>query len=958
MLQAGPLFMRRASQWLAIRGLWFWSMAALTLRAGEAPVSFETQIQPLLEQRCFECHSHASGKAKGGLVLDSKAGWQTGGDSGPALVPGDVAHSRLLRAVRREEEDLQMPPKEKLSDGEVKLLEAWVQQGAPDPRTSVAGDTPKKKGIDFEKARRAWPFAPLKTPSLPSASAAQGEVLNPIDLFIQQRLAAEHLRPSSRASARTLIRRAYYDLIGLPPSYEEAEAFAHDDSPEAFTRLVEHLLARPEYGPRWARHWLDVARYADTTEQSVDGERRIPFAHTYRDYVIEAFNADKPFDRFVLEQIAADRLADATKEDLRALGFLTVGRRFSSNIEAANLVIDDRIDVIGRGFLGLTLACARCHDHKFDPIPTADYYSLFGILGSVQEPLYGPELRRGPRTPAIEEYERERLKLLEEWQSHVDRCFTRANEHFRKMATEYLRYVVRSSTQHRTTEGAIPLDTPTGLLFNQAPARWEAFLEQTRASGEPFFQVWHALMALKKEEFSTRAPEVLKAQLEQPKAHPWVREAFARHAPANMLQVADLYGQLIQRALQEDSTEARAITNLIYGPYSPLPPASREDIVEDMPRFITEHCFLSRQDGEYGMKLLTSLSILDATAPIERPMAVAVSTRPLDPHVLIRGEMKHPGAEVPRKFLTVLSGIDARSYADDGRLQLAQAIVNPKNPLTARVIVNRVWQQHFGIGLVATPDNLGVMGEKPSHPELLDWLAQWFMNHGWSLKALHRLILNSATWQQESGREPPSSVTGLTEGETGRGGADGAPPLTADPRIVDPSNRLLWRMTPRRLEFEPMRDALLEVSGQLDERFGGRSKKLSDGNHRRAVYLFTDRFRIPALLRNFDVANPDTSISRRSESVVPLQALFLFNSPFVRQQAEALLRRPEIAQSRTTQERIRASFRAVLSRDPAGEEVVMSEAYLTRAPREVADQLPWTSFLQGLLLSDEFVFVD
>jgi hypothetical protein len=896
-------------------------------------ISFEKQIQPILERRCYECHSHQSGKAKGGLVLDSKLGWETGGDSGPALVPGDVTHSRLLRAVRREQEDLQMPPKQKLSAREVQLLEQWIQAGAPDPRNTVASST-RKHSIDYDKARRQWPFTPLSHTSPPRTLNAELGVENSIDLFIREKLAAAHLSPSPRASPRTLIRRAYFDVIGLPPAYEEVERFASDVSPDAFARLVDRLLDRPEYGQRWGRHWLDVARYADTTEQSVDGERRIPFAHTYRDYVIDSLNADKPFNRFVLEQIAADRLPDAKPEDLRALGFLTVGRRFASNIEAANLVIDDRIDVIGRGFLGLTLACARCHDHKFDPISTADYYSLFGILGSVQDWRQAPELGHTARTAVVEKYETERAKLLRDWDAHVDACFAKANEHFRKMAAEYLRYLVRASPNHRTTEGSIPFDTPSGLLYYQAPARWQALLDQSRANDEPFFKLWHQLMALKKETFSSDAKSILAGLSKKPSAyHPWVVEAFAGKSPATMLEVADLYGVLIHRALKEDSAEAHGIVDLIYGPRSPLPPSSREDIAEDMPRFITEHSFLHRGDGEAGMKILTSLSILDATAPVERPAALQASAHPLDPHILVRGEMKHAGAEVPRKFLTVLSDVDARFYKDDGRLQLAQAIVNPRNPLTARVIVNRVWQQHFGAGLVSTADNFGVMGDKPSHPELLDYLAQWFMDHGWSLKALHRLIMNSATWQQAS----TPHEQGLNQ---------------------DPNNRLLWRMSPRRLEFEPLRDSLLYVSASLDEKFGGRSKKLSDDNHRRAVYLYTDRFRIPALLRNFDVANPDTSISKRSESVVPLQALFLFNSPFVHQRAEALLHRPEITRASSAADRIRASFRILLSREPAAEEIQISQDYLKDAPLNATGASQWTSFLQGLLLSDEFVFID
>ncbi len=791
----------------------------------------------------------------------------------------------------------------------------------------------KGKTIDMEQGRKHWSYQPVQN-SAPATVKNKRWLQTELDNFVLAKLEKEGLKPSLPADKRVLIRRAYFDLIGLPPTYEEVEAFMADKSPKAFEQLVDKLLARPEYGQRWGRHWLDVARYADTIEQSVDGERRIPFAHTYRDYVIDALNEDKPFDQFILEQIAADRLPEKDKADLRALGFLTVGRQFRANEDGPNLVIDDRIDTITRGFLGMTVSCARCHDHKFDPVPTADYYSLYGILGSVQEPMDLPELKRSGDAAALEKYQAERTKILKEYEAHVDVCMARSNQHFRDLVTEYLQVIVRSSPNHRTTEGYVPLDTPRGLLYYKAPARWEALLAQSKASGEPFFKLWHELMALPKEGFGTKAQAVLAEMGKQPQSyHPSVVAAFREQKLETMLDVAGLYGKVIQEALKSTSQEAHYIVNFVYGPKSPVPPHDRQEMIDDIHRFLTEKELVNRADGERGDGLRTQLAVLEATAPVERPMAVRATPKPVDPHILIRGEAKNVGASVPRRFLQVLAKVDGRTYGDDGRLQLAQAIVSKENPLVARVIVNRVWQQHFGQGLVPTADDFGVMGQEPSHPLLLDHLASWFMEHGWSLKALHRYVLSSATWQQSS--------------------------LASERAMLkDPGNKLLWRMSPRRLEFEPLRDSLLQVAGRLDVKMGGRSAPLEDKNLRRAVYGYTDRFRIPALLRNFDVANPDTSIARRSETTVPLQALYLMNSGFARQQAEAVLKRPEMVKAVSAEERIKTAFKLVYSRQPTKEELNLAQAYAGPMPTDEAGNKRWASLVQGLLIANEFVFVD
>lgn len=896
---------------------WFsWLLGGLpsVLLANEDFAFFESKVRPILVERCYECHSHEK-KVKGGLALDSREGWAKGGDTGAAIVPGKPGDSLVMQAVSWSDPDFAMPPKKKLNAEELAILTEWIQRGAPDPRT--AAPTGKKlAGMSLEAARSYWAYQPITDAPVPASPAR-----HPIDAFVQTRLAQEGLSPSPEADPRTLIRRVYFDLIGLPPSYEEVAAFAASPTPAAFAQVVDQLLARPEYGQRWGRHWLDVARYADTTEKSTDGERRIPFAHTYRDYVVEAFNADKPFDRFILEQLAADRLPAAEKPDLRALGFLTVGRRFEGNVEAPQLIIDDQIDVIGRGLLGLTLACARCHDHKFDALPTADYYSLYGVLASSTEPLDRPEIGHPAPSPEVEKYREKRESLFEDYEEHIDACTTKAYRLLRELAPEYLRYLVESSPNHRTVEGFIPLDTPRGLLVRGGPPRWEAAIEWTLRQGDPFFSLWKRLLALPRGDFAAQAADLLAEDGGTPMdADPEVLARLQTKPPQSMLDVAEAYGEALQKNM---ATSAR-----LNRPNSPLQ-FSREEIREDLLRFITEHQLVSRPDGEAAGKIREKLTVLEATAPVERAAVVAVSPRLCDPHVLIRGDRQKPGAAVPRRFLQVLAQIDARSYSDDGRLEIARAIANPRNPLTARVIVNRVWQQHFGTALVATPDNFGAMGEKPSHPELLDHLATWFLAHGSSIKALHRYILASATWQQSS-----------------------APQRAALEK--DPANRLLWRMSPRRLEFEPLRDAVLQVAGRLDLSAGGRSAPLNDQNFRRALYGYTDRFRVPALLRNFDVANPDTSISHRAETIHPLQALFFLNSPFIRAQAEAIAKRPEIAHLGETPEQIRALYRRIFARQPDAEEMAVATEYLgpTPAPRA------WANFAQALLLSNEFTFCD
>ena len=886
---------------------------------------FESKVRPLLVEHCYECHGQK--KQKGGLRLDSMPGWRTGGDSGTVIVPGKPETSLLIDAIGYKNEDLQMPPKEPLNAEFVAVLTEWVRRGAPDPRTSTPVSTGTKIiAMTLAEARSHWAYQPITSPPMPALANAAVE-LNAIDHFVRARLLEESLTPNPVADPRVLVRRAYLTLIGLPPSFERVELFAANPTPAAFAELVAQLLARPEYGQRWGRHWLDVARYSDTTEKSVDGERRIPFAHTYRDYVIESFNSDRPFNRFVLEQIAADRLPAQEKPDLRALGFLTVGRRFEGNLEAPELIIDDRIDTIGRGVLGLTLACARCHDHKFDAIPTADYYSLSGILASSNEPMDLPEIGTAPSSDMVTKYRVDRAALFAEHETHINTTTALVRRLVRELAPEYLRHLVEESPHHRSVEGFIPLDTPRGLLVLGGAPTWARFIDESVKRSEPYFFLWPQLMHLSSAGFAEKARAVLDAAARHPEQHdPQMLAAFVQKPPASMLEVADTFGAVITEALK--TPLAPGLAAVIAAPNSPLQ-FTREAVAEDLTRFITEAQIVARRDIETSGKIREKLTTLEADGPVDRAQVVAVNNPPVSPKILIRGDRLKPGQTVPRRIPQVLATVDDHTFTDDGRLALAEALASPKNPLTARVIVNRVWQQHFGRGLVTTADNFGAMGERPTHPELLDHLASWFIAHGWSLKALHRYILASATWQQSSAVQP-----------------------TAMER--DAGNRLLWRMNPRRLEFEALRDSLLRVAGRLDTRLGGRSAPLDNENIRRAIYGYTDRFRIPALLRNFDGANPDQSIARRSETIHPLQALYFLNSPFLRAQAENINRQPEIADLIDVPARITALYKQILIRVPQKDETDLASTYLGTAPTPAQ----WIQFAQVLLLSNEFFFCD
>ena len=677
-----------------------------SLAADDATELFESKIRPVLVDVCFKCHG--GDKDSGSLRVDSREALLKGGDTSPAFVPGKPGESLLLKAIRHSDDDLKMPPDKRLPDETIAAFETWIAAGAPWPAGKSGG---------FQ-AKRHWAFEPIVPGRKPRAESRKPISVSSIDDFVVEKLLEAKLTLSPAADRRTLIRRASFDLLGLPPTGDEIVEFESDDSPDAFERLLDRLLASPQYGERWGRFWLDLSRYADTKGYVFTEDRNYPFAFTYRDWVVRALNEDVAYDQFLVRQLAADLLPEPERSaNLPALGFLTLGRRFLNNI---NDIIDDRIDVVCRGTMALTVGCARCHDHKYDPIPAADYYSLYGVFRSSREP-------------------------------------------------------------------------------------------------------------------------------------------------------------------NADDTK----------------------------------------------KLMA--------------MTLAEEEKPFDPYVFLRGQQGNHGPRVPRQFLAVVAGPERKPFANrSGRLELAQAIVSPTNPLTARVIVNRVWSHHFGSPLVKTPSDFGLRADPPTHPELLDWLASELIAHGWSLKWLHRELLLSATWRQGSSEFRVPSSEGIAAKSMARNFA------------VDPENRLLSRMNRQRLDWESLRDSLLFASGRLDRSLGGAATDILKApfSNRRTIYGFIDRQNLPLTLRNFDFASPDTHTPSRFVTSVPQQTLFLRNSPFLVELSRELAARtvgqvsnPPVPSPESSKSghvgNVPHLFRLVYGRDPSKDEVQLAEQFLADAELESSPVSKW-----------------
>ena len=780
---------------------------------------FEKHIRPVLVERCYECHSAQAKKVKGKLLIDTKEGLLKGGETGPAVVPGNIEKSLLIQAIRYSHEDLQMPPKDALSKAQVASFAQWIKMGAPDPRVGGAAavaTTQAAPTYDFAKAKVFWSFKPVKAAAVPTVRDAAW-CLNDVDRFVLAKMESKGLTPVLMADKRTLIRRATYDLTGLPPTPAEVEAFLADESPAAFSRVIERLLAAPAYGEKWGRQWLDVVRYADTS--GCNSDYPVPDLFKYRNWVIDTFNSDKPYDQFLKEQIAGDLMPSSGVEDrnqkIIATGYLANARRFGSRNNEFHLTIEDTIDNLGKAMLGLSVSCARCHDHKFDPIPNADYYALYGIFASTKYSFPGTEIYHHPKD-MVALGGAEDVQKLAEWADRLaeldDKFEILVREKDRLLSTEKLAKDLAAKGEVVTAKASVDLKPG-----EKAPVVEKSSPQPVRTSAEVKAEMFEIQAEQRKLEFNP----------------PHVEKAYA---------------------------------------------VSEEKVIADA-------------------------------------------------KIQIKGDPNARGAEVRRGFLTILGGqkISANEKGS-GRLELAEWIANASNPLTARVMVNRIWQGHFGRGIVASPNDFGVRGQRPTHPELLDHLAAKFLQSGWSIKAMHREIMLSRAYQLACADDSKNAA-------------------------VDFNNDYLWRFHPRRLSAEEIRDSMLAISNSLDRTMDGAHPfppesewkytqhkpfvASYDSNHR-SVYLMQQRIRKQAFLATFDGADTNAPTGVRSISTTAVQALWMMNDPFVYEQSDKFAVRVGMALA-DEHRRIDYMYRLALCRPATSEEIEAGVEYVRVCARKMAD---------------------
>ena len=897
----------------------FWGVvllpAGLLLADERAEQFFESRIRPVLVEDCVRCHGPK--KQSAGLRLDSREAMLAGGDTGPVLSLDNPAQSLLVQAVRHQN-GLSMPPDQTLAEQKILALEQWIASGARWPEASMHL-IPDSGELSADSPGDHWAFQPIKRPTIPKLPNGSG-LRNPIDSFIRFRLTEEALSPSPVADRRTLIRRLSYSLTGLPPSAEEVEAFVADRDPLAYERLVERLLDSFHYGEQWARHWLDVARYSDTKGYVYAREERFwTHAWAYRDWVVNAFNQDMPYDRFLLLQLAADQVMPLQTQDFAAMGFMTLGRRF---LGVRRDVIDDRIDVVCRGTMGLTVSCARCHDHKYDPIPAADYYSLYGVFDSCSEVLV-PLQQEGTES----EFGQGLAERQVAFKNKMATSRLEASERARDRVADYL--FAQTELQKYPANGFDQIFQPDDLL----PAlvrRWEKFLRQMHLQDDPIFFIWHSLKEIPQDSFPGQAKQVLQKIRKLPASdiHPVIAKAF-QDPPNDFREVCDRYAEVFTTVKQEwkekvaraekagaplptslGNPDLESLRKVLFGPQAP--PEIPEGPISDL-----ETCFDSATCTELW-KLQGEIDrwIIRDEASVPFALTLRDMPTPVTPRIFRRGNPLDLGADVPRQFLSILAGETREPFRrGSGRLELAHAIIDPSNPLTARVIVNRIWAHHFGQGLVTTLSDFGRRAAPPSHPELLDWLACELIANDWSLKDLHRLIVMSAAFRQSSS-----------------GPSDQSRYRAAHQK--DPANRLLWRANARRLTFEEFRDTLLSVTRDLDDSIGGKPAKLFEQPYprRRTLYGLIDRQYLPGTLRVFDFANPDLHVPNRSETTVPQQALFFMNHPMVLEQAKQLSKCLDT--EAPPRERVTKMFQRVFQRSPTPVEVAESLAFVAANDRD------------------------
>jgi hypothetical protein len=839
-------------------------IAATTTRAADNPAQpsppppkdgiefFEKNIRPILAERCYECHSANSKKIKGKLLLDTKEGMLKGGETGPAVVPGDIEKSLLIQAIRYSHEDLQMPPKEPLTKAQVAAFEQWVKMGSPDPRVGGAAATvaitQTAPAYDYAKAKQFWSFQPVKEPATPLVRNGAW-CLNDVDRFVLAKMESKGLTPVAPADKRALLRRATYDLTGLPPTPQETDDFLQDESPTAFERVVDRLLNSKAYGERWGRHWLDVVRYADTS--GCNSDYPVPDLYKYRNWVINAFNADMPYDQFLKEQLAGDLMphkdVDDRNQKIIATGYLANARRFGSRNNEFHLTIEDTIDNVGKAMLGLSVSCARCHDHKFDPIPNTDYYALYGIFASTKYSFPGTEIYRHPKD-------------------------------------------------------MVALGPPDDV---EKLAEWAGKLAELDDKYEILLREKDRLLSAEK-----RAKELA---------------AKGEKAPAPAAAVA---------------ADAKKPADKLDKPDKPADPLRTSDQVK-----------------AEMFEILSEQRRLEANQPhVEKAYAVSEG-KIADAKIQIKGDPNILGPIIRRGFLTILGAQKLPpEEKGSGRLELANWIADAKNPLTARVMVNRLWQNHFGKGIVQTPDDFGVRGQRPTHPELLDYLAARFVRNGWSVKSIHRLIMLSRAYQLACTDDAKNAS-------------------------IDFANDYLWRFNPRRLSAEEIRDSMLAISNTLDRSMGGPHPFPPEGEwkfsqhkpfyavydtNQRSVYLMQQRIRKQPFLATFDGADTNAPTGLRPLSTTAVQALWMMNDPFVYDQSDKFAVRIGMAVSEERR-RIDYAYRLALGRAANSEEIETGVAYVRDCAQKMAQagipndsqtRAALASFARVIFASNEFLFVE
>ncbi|MCC6361889.1 MAG: PSD1 domain-containing protein [Bryobacterales bacterium] len=847
---------------------------------------FETKVRPVLAKNCFSCHTQAK---LGGLEMTSRDSLLKGGKSGPAINIERPEESLLLKAVRQTDDKLKMPPSGKLSDADIKSILAWISRGAVWP--AAAKTQPEGYHITAEQ-RSWWAFQPVRRTDPPEVQD-KAWAQTPVDRFLLAAMEKRGLRPVAQASRHDWIRRVAYDLTGLPPKPEDVDAFLRDRSKEAKAHVVDRLLASPQYGERWGRFWLDVARYSDDQLNSTQDE---PYdnAFRYRDWVIQAFNDDMPYDVFVKAQLAGDQLPEKEKM-IAGLGFYALSPQFQ----------DDRVDVTGKAFLGLTVACATCHDHKFDPIPTRDYYAMLGVFTNTtlgEYPLAPEDVVQNykKKKAAVDEEEKKLGKFLDEQAKELSEILANRTADYIRAA----RRIINEKADLKETASAAKLDA--GTL-----ERWRDYLSLPDHE-HSFLKNWQDSRKFDEEAFQKTLLAVL-AEWKDIEDKNYIRLGGSN--ARNDLASADLLSLprdkwLLWRDIFSAQKFAKFDTGILYYKGAAI------------------DRFLSGEWKSHLDYLRAELERRKKEVPERYPYyhIVEDKTKIRNERIHIRGSADNLGAEAPRAFLSILCDGPPKPFTHgSGRLELSEAITDPKNPLTARVIANRVWYQLFGAGIVRTLSNFGQLGEKPSHPELLDFLAARLVEHRWSLKALIRELTLTSAYDLGYSSDPKN----FTE---------------------DPDNRLLWRANRRRLDIEALRDSLLAASGELDRKLGGPPVYLtSEGNTRRTVYGFVSRRKLDGTLSLFDFPNPNSTSELRIPTATPLQQLYFLNSKFLMDRAAALstlLSR----QSPDNTARIKHAYRLLFYREPDKAELEAGLAFLQSKDKS------WPLYAQVLLSSNEFVF--